>query len=329
MIYGKLPTTLLFLLSFVVLAIGGYQCATKTMPERTTAPIQNEPGGNGGWGPNPGQGGKTPYSDDEYLYPPGYGQDSGWNRGENLPPDPGNRCARAQYRNLSGKYGEMGIFKFDSSSIEDYLLGKKTNFGLNCGKIYLDMDRLSGTSQAYKGTLTIAFEDGRNVRVIKYQSGWNKKENKYNRWTGTSWSPDSNDRVSKKFYAIFEDKDTAIILRLEDIRVDDLRDGQIGYLGAGDIYYKMFRMWVGDTSDVCYSKGNYARYANHPANRDGRCWLLGTGPYSCRPNGALAPGARVTDINIRGSLKCYSRLGSFYGLDIKEAFNVGNVSELN
>jgi len=329
MIYGKLPTTILFLFSFAILAIGGYQCATKIVPERTDIPIKNGPGipnSNGGWSSNPGGSGSP-------LYEPGYGQDSGGNGSGSLPSDPENRCARKQYRSLSERYGEMAVFKFDSSSIEDYRLGIRQNFDIQCARMYLDMSRLSGASRAYKGMLVISFEDGRSIKLQRYKSGFTAGENKYNKWvnsvSGATWEPNSNGRVNKEFYAIFEDQDAAVILQLKDIRIRDVQDGKIAYLGAGDAYYKMFRTWTGDNNDVCYSKGNYARYAKAPPSRNGRCWLLGTGPFSCRPNGVLSPGARVTDINIRGSLKCYSKLGSFYNLDIEEAFNVGSAFNLH
>ena len=226
MIYGKLPTTLLFLFSFIILTIGGYQCATKTIPERTNIPIENSHGGtNGNWSPNSGgpRGGASP------LYPEGYGSDSsGVNGSENLPPDTGNRCAasKKKYRSLSEKYGKKAGFKFDNSSLEDYRLGAKQNFDLKCARIYLDMSRSSSSSLAYKGMLTISFEDGRSIQVHRYQSGFTANENKYNRWAGTSWRPNSSDRVDKKFYAIFENKEAAVILRLEEVRVEDVRDGR-------------------------------------------------------------------------------------------------------
>lgn len=55
--------------------------------------------------------------------------------------------------------------------------------------------------------------------------------------------------------------------------------------------------------------------------RTDKCWLFGTGPFSCRPEGSLHPRAEVTDIDLTGPLKCYKRLGIFFNLNIKEAFN--------
>ena len=154
------------------------------------------------------------------------------------------------------------------------------------------------------------------------------EENKYNRWSGSTWKADRNNTVHKKFHAIFEDEHSALILKIDDVRLKDLRDGDTAYFGAGEIYYKMFRVWTGDKNDLCYTKGTYVSLARQSLPRKNRCWLLGTGPFSCRPNGALAPRAKVTNINITGGLSCYSRLGVFFNLKLEGAFNVGNVKEL-
>ena len=219
-------------------------------------------------------------------------------------------------KKLSEKYGEPSIFKFDNSSIEDYLLGAKPSFDLKCARMYLDMSQLSRTSPAYRGTLTISSEDSQSFRK-RYSSGSTKTENKYNRWAGSSW----RDHVDRKFYAIFEDRDAALILKLDKIK-KAVKAGKTTYLGDGVLYYKMFRMWTGDKSDVCYSKGTYVNQFPHQKPiRQNRCWLLGIGPFSCRPEGSLPPRAEVTDIDLTGPLKCYKRLGIFFNLNIKDAFN--------
>ncbi len=234
--------------------------------------------------------------------------------------DPGDRCARSQYRDLSKRYGEISSFKFDISSLEDYRMGVRQNFDLRCPRMYLSMSRYAKSKKTYKGALAISFEDGHSIKVQKYTSGWTENENKYNKWLGSSWKPDKNDKVNRSFYAIFENNDNAIILRLKDIKVVDVRDGETAYWGAGELYYKMFRAYSGDTEDVCYSKGAYVSHAPRRPPKRARCWLLGIGPFSCRPNGVLPLKADVTNIDITKSLKCYNRLGEFYGLDIERAF---------
>lgn len=304
--YRKLLISLFMILSFVIIALGGYQCATKVTHEpRQSIPIDYA----GGAGSDDGG-----YSDSDYYYEEGYGQDPyGDNAG--LPERPEDSCARGQYRQLADQYGERASFRFDRSSLEDYRLGQQQNFDIRCARMYLYMSRLSSSSSIYKGMLSLSYEDGNSIKLQNFRSGFTEEENKYNRWTSGS------SITNRRFYAIFEDEHTALILKLEDIREVDIRDGETAYLGAGDLYYKMFRIWTGDRNDVCYSKGTYVSLARQQLPRRASCWLLGTGAFSCRPNGVLPPKAQVTNINITGNLKCYSRLGRFFGLEIKEAFN--------
>ena len=64
-----------------------------------------------------------------------------------------------------------------------------------------------------------------------------------------------------------------------------------------------------------------------------KCWLTSTGPFSCLPNGILSvqrgSAPAVPRINITGDLDCYNRLGIFFNLEIEEAFDVGDVEELD
>ena len=313
----KIPETLLFLISFVIISIGGYQCATRVISQPDILlPVDK--------GPNsslpPGSSGNSHLYDEEYLKDIGYKDDKD-NRNSRLPSEPEDSCRRRQYNDLADEHGAIAGFKFDKSSVRDYHLGQSQNFGVKCPRLFLDMTKSS--PRTYKGILTIVAEINGRIQGYQFSSG-EGSDNRYNRWDGSSyWRGDNNGRVSKNFHAIFESSKQAIILKLEDIRIRDIKDGEQGYFGAGEIYYKMFRIWTGDKSDVCYSKGAYVSQAHTPpARRGSRCWLLGTGPFSCRPKGVLHPRAKVTAIDITAnSYKCYNRLGRFFGLNIEKAFN--------
>lgn len=297
--YRKLLTALLMLFSFVIIALGGYQCSTR---------VSREEGTNKSIPIDPGRG------DDGYYYPEGYGE-SIYDDEFDLPEKSPDRCARNQYRELAEELGAMAVFKFDKSSLEDYRLGDRLNFDVRCPRMYLDMSS-SSSGSIYKGKLNISYEDSSHIQVDEFSSGFTERENKYNRWTGGA------SITSKSFHAIFEHTDRAIILKLDDIREVDLRDGETAYIGAGEIYYKMFRKWASDWNDVCNTKGTYIKNAGgDPIPRRDKCWLLSSGAFNCRPNGALHPRAQVTNIDITGRLRCYSRLGRFIGLNIEEAFN--------
>ena len=256
-----------------------------------------------------------------------HGQDSGFDDNR-LPSEPDDTCPRDQYRKLAQRHGELAVLRIDNSSLADYRLGASQNFDLNCARMYLDMNKLSASSNTYKGFLSIAYDDGKNIKLQRFRSGFSAEENKYNRWSGSTWKADRNNIVSKTFHTIFENKHTALILKMDNVRLKDVRDGDTAYFGAGEIYYKMFRVWTGDKNDLCYRKGTYVSLARQSLPRKNRCWLLGVGPFSCRPNGVLAPRAKVTNIDITRGLSCYKRLGVFFNLNIEGAFNVGNVEEL-
>ena len=59
-----------------------------------------------------------------------------------------------------------------------------------------------------------------------------------------------------------------------------------------------------------------------------KCWLIGTGAFSCRPEGALGPRSRVTPIDLTGNLSCYTLLGRFIRLNIIEAFGIHGIEDI-
>ena len=311
---------MLFLFAFTVITVGGYQCATQVpqgsqqLPgEPESIPIDSTPDGG------------DYYYSDEYMRGAYENGQSGGRYGD-LPEDPGKNCSRRQYRRLAEKYGEIAGFDFDLSSFEDFRLSQRMNFAPKCPRMYLSMSKLSDSS-TYRGQLAISYE-GSDIEVHHFVSGFDN-ENKHNKWGSGSWTP-VNDRVRKNFYAIFENTDTAIILRLDDVRVRDVRDGEVAYIGAGELYYKMFRYSkTYGKNDKCFSGDIYMRYfrGDRP-NRNKRCWLIPRGPFSCLPNGVVGPRDNLPNINITGSLNCYNKLGTFYSLDIKEAFNVGRIQDI-
>ena len=312
MIYKKLPAFVLFALAFVVISLSGYQCATQQYPQgRGAIPIDP--------GPQPIS---TPVNDD--TYPDDYGDKKADNQDDDrLPTDLDDRCNRKQLREL--RYGTMANFEFNGSSLQDFLFGESQNFEPICGRLYLDMDKVDSK---YKGSLSLALQTNTRIRTFKgFKSGFSASDNRYNSWSGSSWEEDGNNKVDKTFHAIFEDEHSALILKLEDVVIRDVGDGEVRYMGAGEIFYKMFRIAVREdvtnTKGSCYSTGAYVSRAHTaPPRPSNRCWFVNFGPYSCRPEGSLGVKDKFTDISITaGSYKCFSRLGSFWNLDIEEAFN--------
>ena len=319
MVYRKLPTAILFLLSFFLIAISGYQCSTRVM-ESGRGEIAINPANQRGVVAKP--------SESDYYYPEDYFKNKGpvSNR---LPQPVNDRCSRGQLRDLSKRYGAMANFEFDTAGLQDFLFGQSQNFDLECARLYINMNRTAyNSSPVYKGSLAMAYQTATNIKTAYgFNSGYSSSDNRYNQWSAGSWREDKNKQVNKNFHAIFEDEHSALILKLENIIVRDIGDGEIAYLGAGEIYYKMFRIAtindVRNTRGSCYSQGSYVSQAHtQPTARNGRCWFIKFGPYSCRPEGSLDPKDKHTNIDITAnSYKCFSRLGRFWNLDIEETFN--------
>ena len=352
MIYKRFLTISLFVVSFVVIALGGYQCAelpsalgpsANTGAGETEEPIQNPTNSPATTANTANANGASPPV----------------NTGSSLPQEPekeeGCSASRAQYRDLAKRYGEMALFDFENQdTVEDYRLGAKSNFGIRCARLFLDMKKVYDPSEdtskskisktkLYGGSLTLTYElDGRSIKVIRYSAGETAQENINNRWdVKSSWVPNTNNVVNdKKFHAIFESKNSAVILSLTDVRTRDIRDGVRAYIGGGALFYKMFRC-VTDLKSQCHNKGMYIAHSrsdqcNYPRRKP--CWQKTAGGFSCLPNGVLPlvnVGSTVReaalpklDIASKNKRSCYKTLGWFGRLDLEEAFHVKKVTDL-
>ena len=333
MTYRKVPIILLFALSFTVIVAGGYQCSQQ---------VQNRfPGG----APDPNRLAPPPTNYDGLYDDSDEGYDRRDSRNDNRNDNRSNRrsrrdryyhgsnCDRARHKELADRYGgELAVFKFDKGSINDFI-GGQINYPPKCPRIVLSM-----SSQNYKGDLKIIYTRDGKEKKISFNSGLSEEDNKYNEWSRGSWREDRRERVDKKFHAIFEDNagakgpQTAIILKIEDVRLREVRDGARDYLGAGEIYYKMFRADT-KSDDVCHSRGAYIWTLPQRPSKKRACWFISHGPYSCLPQGVLpvpksGKPLPAPPIDITGDLPCYNRLGVFWGLEIMTAFDVRDVRDL-
>lgn len=310
-------TILLFIASFVVLSLSGYQCATETRitdPEPTDTINPDPP-------PSPPPISSTPAT--LPSTPEGYDEDSCRQRSR----------IRNAYSHASGK------IDLDSSALNDFRLGKRGNFDTDCARLFV---KLNGTTYnndtVYQGSIKLAYlgtcSNGEyGICRSEMRTGYSSSDARFNTWSvGNRYTKKPTERnVGRaKFHGIFEDTYGAYILKLEDIRERDLSDGEVIYVGAGELYYKMFR--IGTPEDIrqtqrrgdCYNGGGYISQAHHsPPRPSVRCWLTKLGPFSCRPEGDLLSNDQLSDINLRNeNYKCFSHFGNFYGLDIEEAFNI-------
>ena len=343
----------LLLISSAIIIISGYRCAGYTPPWLPGAP-QGENSSRTNI-PLPDPNSQTPtgdsdeYRDDDYYYDDEYLETTRREEDErDSLPSESERCHRETIRNLADRYGSMGVLEFDTSALEDYRMGAEENFPIKCPRIYLNLRQI-GSKKTFRGKMAISYQTENEIKLQEFDSGYNESDNANNRWGRGSWPKKTGSRSNresrKPFNAIFEDEDSAIILRIKKVHTKDLRDGKVAYFGSGELFYKMFR--YSDTAgrgDECYTSGTYMRFFNQrdcapgyrcsSIPRRGKCWKIAHGPYSCLPNGALSPsGGRaraVPKINITAGLKCFRELATFKNINIEEAFNVeSSVNELD
>ena len=291
----------LILFSSSVIIFGGYNCAKK-VPVNTDGTIRH---------PIPG--------DDPFTRPEGPGDDT--DPEERLPDKETGKCHRKQYRELRKKYGASAFIDLNHRNLRDFLKGQEPNYELGCPRIFLNMEKIEGKS-FYEGSFSIAYEDTgysgqREVVLYPYDSGNAVADNKFNTWKGNWRTPDVD------FAAIFENSFSAIILRIKEVEMEDVADGELAYKGYGEVWFKMFRIFK-KKGDDCYTKGGYIAHAPvKPPSPTKRCWLLDVGPYSCLPKGIRT----IKSFNLRGDRTCYKKLGEFGYLDIHEAFNLDSDEE--
>ena len=292
------------------------------------------------------------YDDEDYYYDEKHLRRAGRDRrgrdsDDDDLPDENDRCARKVIRDLSRTLGAVGILDFDSSALEDYRMGVEENYPIQCPRIYLNLRQI-GSKGLFRGKLAISYQTETAVKVQRFNSGYDESDNENNRWGQGDWprKSEKSSEVKKAFNAIFEDEDSAIILRIEEVYTKTVRDGKVGYFASGELYFKMFRYssTAGRGGDDCYRDGTYMRLFNQrrcgigqrcsTVPRKGRCWKIAHGPYSCLPDGALRPsgGKRqaAPKIDIEGDLRCFRELARFRNLNIEEAFNVkDSIDELD
>lgn len=311
----KALTVLLFISSFVILSLSGYQCATETMTL--------DPSGDRGVEPLPPFDDTTPEASNDNVFPPEPDNDS----------DESCDTVRCKLKNaFSGASAKIIV---SDTTLTDYRLGRRGNFEPDYVRIFVKMNGSTYQDQTvYQGSLSLAYfgtcTDGRHgICRSTMRTGYSISDARYNKWTTKKATRGNLLNGDAKFHAIFEDSYGAYILKLVHVRERDLSDGFVQYIGAGEIYYKMFR--IGTAEDIhradrrgdCFNGGTYISQAHHaPPKPAKRCWLTKLGPFSCRPLGDLLNSDPDRSINLEGNYKCFNHFGTFYQLDIEEAFNI-------
>ena len=234
-------------------------------------------------------------------------------------------CNTADYQEVSEKYGGASApIDLNYQNLKDYLMNQELyRHESICPRIFLSMKKLTDTPfgfSTYKGNLIVGHSGivykGQAKSIARHTSGDTLKDNQFNTWQGDWETPAAVD-----FAAIFESlPHSAVILHINQVKKEyPDEEGNPVYKGYGEVWFKMFRQFVGNKQDVCYREGNYAHLApRHIPLPTKRCWFLDIGPYSCLPKGIRT----IESFDLRGDRPCYKKLGEFRDLDIRKAFHV-------
>ena len=148
-------------------------------------------------------------------------------------PEETKKCNTPQYQ--KEQYGASTFIDLDYQNVEDYLMGQKLNYDLFCPRIFLNMKKtIAGDNSAYEGSFVVAYEDtvyNEKEKTVHYDSGDTVKESQFNTWEGDWKAPDVN------FAAIFETDNSAVILRINEVKKIGAVDGKPTYKGYGEVWF--------------------------------------------------------------------------------------------
>ena len=302
---------LLFVVSFVLISLSGYQCSTQVIREGGTYQPPNGPSNNLGGYP-----GATPTA----VRGPEY------HKNKIRDTDDGDNCrhnkVRKAYSSTSAK-----MTNISNSGLTDYRFGKRANYDADCARVFVRL-KSNKNKMGYSGEMSFVYYgtclNGQKgvCKGSEITTGYQPSDARFNGWSKGERDVSVLDNT---FRAIFEDTYGAYILSIEHVKESDVRDGYIRYLGAGSIYLKMFK--TATLTDIntnhnqagdCYNTGTHVYHATTTPQRPSKvCWFIDTGPFSCRPDGDF------TALNLhKNNYKCFTYLGDFFGLDIEEALNI-------
>ena len=219
----------------------------------------------------------------------------------------------------------------DSLVFEDFRLGEPVNSMGDIAnlRVYVRLSKVSG-QRYYAGIITVAYQDyGRTNkpnRRIRFQSGTGSNA-RYNIWLNQD-----------SFHGFFQEDLGALIFVIDDTTEVDCgpdRDDSIT-LYSGSIWTMQFRTTFRRQNSCNNHDQQYVfQYNQNPiggeriptlSERNRKCWFLTNGPFDCR---TWRQGNGVNTVrDVEPDDSCYSRLGTFEGLDIKKAFGVNSISDI-
>lgn len=220
------------------------------------------------------------------------------------------------------------------ATFESFRLGEPLNSmdDIEDLRVYVKLSKTG--NNYYGGDVIIAYWDNgrsRPERKITFRSG-NGNNAKYNVWF----------RKNRKdyFHGFFQENYGSAILVIDSITpvVQSPDNPSTNILYSGSVWVMQFRTtFKGKNScnnhdqKYIFEHNKYLSSIGEEviptlAERNRKCWFLTSGPYDCR---TWRSGKGVNTFKaVNPNDNCYSKLGTFHGLNIFKAFNVSQVSEI-
>jgi len=240
-------------------------------------------------------------------------------------------------RSREGRFGVSApVMNINHDTLRDFRLGKSFHSrDIKNARIYVDIEKTEGGKHYYQGEVTFSYNDSGAGKVpyTEFSSGQGDSA-KYNVWFSKNGQ--------NIFHGFFQENEGSLVLVVDrQTRVlqnpDNSNNLNPENLRGGSIWIMMFRTtFRGATS--CSNRNQY--YVSDYNKRLGygverlpsvnqlpvKCWFKTIGPYDCR---TWRVGRGVDTFRaIEPDGNCYTKLGDFEGLDITEAFNVEDFSNL-
>ena len=240
---------------------------------------------------------------------------------------------REQYDQLEDRVGGgSASLDIDPDMMEEYRLGASSNYEITKGRVFLDMERVSG-EKYYEGKVVVAYElkkddNTREVKSWEFHSGSGKDA------VNNIWANFRNDGKFG-FHGFFTDGRSGAVIVVLDEPEDALRssDGDRAEVRSSDgsVWFMNFRKWnARDKKRDCNENGCFLGLSNciGPPPPQKMCWFIKNfGPYDCR---AFADDKHSVDslrnLEPRGS--CYKKLGEFENLNIEKVFDLDEGEDL-
>ena len=266
-------------------------------------------------------------------------------------------CKSPQVQDLEQRYGTSApITITNRDAFEDFRLNEPLNSmdDIEDPRVYVKLNKTG--SNYYGGDVAILYWDysrdpsGTRLLGAKLHSG-SGNDARYNVWSS---KPDQQ----KYYHGFFQENAGSVILVIDRTTpvVQDLDNPKTNTLYSGSIWTMQFRMTF-NKANSCNSKQLYVEHyierQNNicsgkappppppfnmyrdcsPSNsftplseRNKKCWEFDIGPFDCR---TWRSGNQVdTFRTVEPDGDCYTKLGTFQGLDIVKAFGVQDISEI-